>query len=215
MRALFPKCLPAVFLAVFALSRWPGLMPQNFSSAYALMFCAGLFFPGRLAWAGPLGVMLLTDLALNCWYQFGRGVPVFTPGILLYLAGNYLGYAALIGLGRWLRPVRPFLGLLAGGLLGAVAFYLVTNTAAWLLNPFRNPEYTRDLAGWIIALTKGTGGYPETWTFFRNTLLSGGLFTALFAGAWRWTAGESPREKGEEEPREIPGAEAEEPRPAA
>jgi hypothetical protein len=52
------------------------------------------------------------------------------------------------------------------------------------------------LAGWIIALTKGTGGYPSTWEFFRNTLLSGGLFTALFAGAAKLSApAESPADK--------------------
>ena len=38
------------------------------------------------------------------------------------------------------------------------AIYLLTNTASWLFNPFANPEYTKDLAGWLIALTKGTAG---------------------------------------------------------
>ena len=75
--------------------------------------------------------------------------------------------------------------MLGGGLLGATLFYLITNTASWLLNPFGNPEYTKDLAGWITALTSGTKGHPPTWEFFRNTLLSGGLFTGLFAGAMK------------------------------
>jgi hypothetical protein len=75
-------------------------------------------------------------------------------------------------------------------------FYLITNTASWFINPFRNPEYTRDLAGLLIALTKGTGGFPQTWEFFRNTLLSGGLFTGLFAATALWSARlESSREK--------------------
>ena len=39
--------------------------------------------------------------------------------------------------------------------------------------------------GWIQALTVGTPGWPHTWEFFRNTLLSGGLFTGLFAGAMK------------------------------
>jgi len=30
------------------------------------------------------------------------------------------------------------------------------------------------------SLTTGLPGLPPTWEFFRNTLLSGGLFTALF-----------------------------------
>ena len=48
----------------------------------------------------------------------------------------------------------------------------------------------------MIALIKGTGGWPQTWEFFRNTLLSGGLFTALFVAAMKLTApAESPVEK--------------------
>jgi hypothetical protein len=84
--------------------------------------------------------------------------------------------------------------LVGGGLLGAILFYVITNTASWFFNPFSNPEYAKTIAGWLLALTKGTGGYPTTLEFFRNTLLSGGLFTALFAAGAKLTA-ESPAEK--------------------
>lgn len=77
-------------------------------------------------------------------------------------------------------------------------FYVLTNTAAWLFNPFHNPEYTRNLPGWFIALTKGTVGYPQTWEFFRNTMLSGGLFTGLFVGSMKFN--EAVSEQPEEEP---------------
>jgi hypothetical protein len=191
------QLLPWVFALVAALSRWPGLLPPNFSLVYGLMFCAGALFPGRRGLAVPFGVLLVTDLALNCYYQFGRGYHVFTWAGIGSLACVYSCYLALFGLGRSFRFRFSWLGMLGGGLLGALLFYLVTNTAAWFLNPFHNPEYDRTLAGWIIALTKGTGGYPETWKFLRNTLLSGGLFSLLFGTAWKWTAGESPAEKGE------------------
>lgn len=197
MKERLHQLLPWVFAAVVALSRWPGLLPPNFSLVYALMFCAGVFFPGRRGWSLPFGALLLSDLVLNTYYQFEKGWEVFTLAGLGYLACNYGGYAALFWLGRRFSPRTSLLGLLGGGLLGALLFYLVTNTAAWLLNPFRNPEYTRTLAGWITALTLGTKGWPQTWEFFRNTLLSGGLFTALFAAAWKFTASESPAEKGE------------------
>ena len=188
-----------------ALTRWPGLLPPNFSAVYALMFCAGVFFPGSNGWRLPIFLLFATDLGLNAYYQFARGIHVLTPSLLLYLAGNYLGYGLLYRLGRCFQPRANFLGLLAGGILGAIAFYFVTNTAAWLLNPFSNPEYSRDIAGWLRALTFGTHGHPPTWEFFRNTLLSGGLFTALFAGAAQWGSSESPVEKGEEtEPSSAP-----------
>jgi hypothetical protein len=53
----------------------------------------------------------------------------------------------------------------------------------------------KNLSGWLIALVKGTNGWPQTWEFFRNTLLSGGLFTALFVGAMKLSTAESPVEK--------------------
>jgi hypothetical protein len=97
------------------------------------------------------------------------------------------------------------LTLLGGGILGALVFYLVTNTLSWLINPFNNPEYTKNIAGLIRALTLGTKGWPETWEFFRNTLMSGGLFTGLFVAAMKAS---EPSEETEEE------AEEAEPEPA-
>lgn len=203
------RWLPWVVAVAFMVTRIPGVMPPNFSAVYALMFCAGVFFPTHLRWSIPFGVMMVTDLGLNLYYQFVKGIDVFSLGIVIYLAANYVGYAGLVILGRRFKPTSHFLGLLAGGLLGAVLFYLITNSVSWLLNPFHNPEYTRDLKGWIIALTRGVGGWPQTWEFFRNTLLGSGIFTALFAGAWKLTVAESPAEKGEEDHKGEPQSAAE------
>lgn len=181
-------------------------MPENFSAAYAFAFCAGVFFQGRMAWWLPLGTLAVTDLALNCYYQFGKGIECFTLPVLLYMLANYAGYIALILLGRGFKPKSSLVGLLGGGILGALMFYLITNTLSWLLNPFGNPEYlSKTLGTWILALTKGTNGWPETWTFLRNTLMSGGLFTGLFALGMKLT--ESSKEA--EEPEEATDSDAE------
>jgi hypothetical protein len=136
--------------------------------------------------------MLVTDLALNFYYMLRFDMNPFQPMQLI----NYAVYAVIFVLGRRFGPKASFARLLAGGILGALLFYLITNTAAWLFNPFGNPEYTKNLIGWLHALTKGTAGYPQTWEFLRNTLLSGGLFTGLFVGAMKLTAdAESPMEK--------------------
>lgn len=201
------KWLPYAFMLVAALSRWPKLFPPNFSAFYALAFCAGAFFPRRIKWWLPLGTLVITDIALDFYYRS------FSATQLI----NYSAFGALIWFGTRFSARSSFLRLLAGGILGAILFYLITNTAAWLFNPFNNAEYTKDLAGWIVALTKGTSGYPTTLEFFRNTLLSGGLFTGLFVGAMKLTeAAESAKEKEtEEEPAEEPeGGEAPEPRDA-
>jgi hypothetical protein len=208
--------LPVLLMLAFAATRWPGLLPLNFSAAYALVFCAGVYLPRRLAWWLPLTTMLVSDLALNLYYRFALGIDAFKATQLV----NYAVYAAIIWLGTRFHPratsrtaggeLRSYAKLLGGGVLGAILFYLVTNTAAWFFNPFSNSEYTKDFAGWLTALTKGTAGYAQTWEFFRNTLLSGGLFTGLFVGAMKLTdAGESAREKEAPEPKEEAGGDTE------
>ena len=200
---------PALFFLVFAISRIPHLMPWNFSAVYAFAFCSGVFFKGRLPWWVPLLVILATDLGLNCYYQHENPTyDVWSGANLANLAFNYIAYVALIFLGRRFKRSDSIFKLVGGGVLGAILFYLITNTASWLFNPFNNPEYTKTIMGWIIALTKGVGGYPETWEFFRNTLLSAGLFTALFAAAEKATS-ESPADKtaGATEPQLEPEAE--------
>lgn len=186
-------------MVVFALTRIPGLMPPNFSAVYGLVFCAGIYFSTRLAWWLPLATLAVTDIALCVYYQ-ARGVDAFHWAMLL----NYAGYVALIALGRRFKPNFSLLTLVGGGILGAILFYLITNTAAWLFNPFGNPEYTKTLTGWIIALTKGTAGYPPTFEFFRSTLLSGGLFTGLFVGAMKLSQAMEPKEEPEEEASQEP-----------
>ncbi len=176
--------LAVIFGTTFALSRIPGLLPPNFSVAYAFAFCAGVYFSGALAWILPLGVMLVTDVSLNLFYYH-------EPPFATYLLLNYAIYALLIGLGKLFGRKASLFKLVLGGLTGAVIFYIVTNTLSWL----QDAAYTKTFAGWIQALTLGRPDWhPTTWEMFRNTLLSGGLFTALFAAAEKLTA-ESPAEK--------------------
>ena len=187
--------LPILLMVVFALTRWPGLLPPNFSAAYALSFCAGVFFPRRMAWWLPLTTLLISDLLINCYYQFVQHIDAWSWTQLI----NYGAYALLIWLGTKFNRKASLLKLVGGGVAGAILFYLITNTASWLFNPFNNPEYAKTLQGWIGALTKGTAGYPQTWEFFRNTLLSGGLFAGLFAGAMKLSEAAEPDKESEPE----------------
>lgn len=196
--------LPVVMMFVLALTRLPGLMPQNFSAVYALMFCAGVYFPARMAWWLPMATLAGTDIVLNLFFYKGAGTSNLL-GMAAFIAPNYLAYVGLIWLGRKFTARASWLSLLCGGVLGALMFYFVTNTSSWI----QNPEYSKSLAGWIQALTVGTAGWPHTWEFFRNTLISGGLFTGLFAGAMKVSASmeseqekESPADSEEAEPEE-------------
>jgi len=178
--------LPSIFVVVFAVSRIPGLLPMDFSPAYALMFCAGVYFRGAMSWWLPLGAMLATDTGLNIYYHTKYQAPIFSPELLL----NYAIYAGLIAMGKWMGKNAPFWKLLPGGIIGTAIFYLLTNTVSW----FTDASYAKTFAGWIQALFTGLPGYPPSWEFFRNTLLSGAIFTALFVGAAK-ALEESPVEK--------------------
>lgn len=178
--------LPVLFVIVFSFTRWPGLMPLNFSAVYALAFCGGVYFPGKWKWIMPLGSILLTDLVLNSYY----GVSLLTLTTIINLAVM----AVLVFVGSRFNSRSSFLSLLSGGILGAVIFYLLTNTASWL----SLPDYQKTLQGWFQAMTSGVPGWPPTWTFFKNTLLSGGLFTGLFAGAMKLSEAAEEKEEKEE-----------------
>lgn len=187
MKDKWNRWLPLVFVALFAVSRIPGVLPSNFSAAYAFVFCAGAYFPRRLAWWLPLATMLATDLLLNVFYYHTS-----ISGFAQFAIVNYPLYIAMIWFGRRIGRQASFLAMLGGGLLSAVVFYLITNTLSWL----QMPEYAKTFAGWLQAIWTGLPGFPPTWEFFRNTLLSSGLFTAFFAGAAKLTANEeSPLEK--------------------
>lgn len=193
MKEKWHRILPIAFLGLFVLSRWPGMFPPSFSVAYALVFCAGVYFPKRVSSWLVLVVMLATDIGLNFYYEHKfPNENIWSAANLANLAFNYTAYVVLNSLGRRFKPQASFLALLGGGLLGAILFFVITNTASWLFNP----DYAKTIAGWIRALTTGLSGWPQTWEFFRNTLLSGGLFTGLFVGAMKLTApAESPAEK--------------------
>lgn len=193
--------LPALLMVVVAISMWPGMSTplakslglfdgQGFSTAYALAFCAGVYFPKRLRWTLTLGTFLIVNILTN---QFYYGVSPFNRYLWLKIAA----FSVLIWLGTHYSAKNSWFKLLRGGLLGAVFFYIITNTASWLWDP----AYRKDILGWLQALTIGTPGYPPTIQFLLNSLLSGGLFTGLFAGAMKLTAAD---EQTEKEPEEAP-----------
>lgn len=103
---------------------------------------------------------------------------------------------------------RSYGRVFLGTLLGALLFYLVSNTVSWMVNP----AYAKTIAGWVQALTVGLPlpGVPPTWVFGLKSLLGTGLFTGLFAGAMKWsealdaTEPEPEPETDDEEPEAPP-----------
>src|SRR5688572_11598426 len=144
--------LPILLMIAFAFTRWPGLLPWNFSAFYALAFCGGVFLPRKLAWWLPLATLAITDVFLNL-YHTSQGYNAWQPEILF----NYVAAVVLIWLGTRFSPRAPIWKLVGGGLLGAILFYLITNTASWFLNPFHNPEYVKTFGGWLRSEERRVG----------------------------------------------------------
>ena len=166
--------LPLLLMLIFAVSRWPGMLPQNFSAAHALLFCTAFWLPGWMGWVLPLATIIVTDILLNV---FAYDVTVLDPRLVT----NWMILALFVVLAKWLARRRSYGRVFLGTLFGALLFYLVSNSVSWMVNP----AYAKTIAGWVQALTVGLPGFPPTWMFGLKTLLGTGLFTGLFAGAMK------------------------------
>lgn len=166
-------CILAIGLFRVLRATWLPDLP-NFSPLMAVAFCGGLFLPGLVAWFLPLGVLVVSDIALSA----AMGYPAFSWG----QAGAWLCTLGVVALGRWVASRPTFgIGAFAGSLVaGSVLFYLATNSLSWLVEP----AYPRSLAGWWMALTVGLPAFPPTWTFFRNSLASDLLFGGAVLAIW-------------------------------
>ena len=152
------------------------MLPQNFRAAHALLFWAAFWRRGWMGWVLPLATIIVTDILLNLFHY---SMPVMVPELVV----NWMILALFVVLAKWLARRRSYGRVFLGTLIGALLFYLVSNTVSWMVNP----AYAKTIAGWVQALTVGLPGFPPTWLFGLKSLLGTGLFTGLFAGAMKWS----------------------------
>ncbi|MFM8365381.1 MAG: DUF6580 family putative transport protein [Verrucomicrobiota bacterium] len=145
----------------------------NFAPVTAMAVCGAFLLPGAIGWILPLGILMVSDLllALVVGYPVISSAQLVAWGTILAI----VGLARLVARGGF-SPLGYFGSVLGGG----VIFYLVTNTASWLANP----AYPRGLEGLWMSLTTGLPGFPPSWMFFRNALVSDFLFAALILRVW-------------------------------
>jgi hypothetical protein len=157
---------------------------SNFAPLAAITLCCAAYLPRRFKFALPLSMLFLSDVILNATYQ----EPLYHPQIVC----RYL-VLALVGLiGFALRRQASWKTMLPASLAASVIFYGITNIFAWL----SDPGYAKNFAGLIQALTIGLPQYGATpsWMFFRNSLVSDLIFTAVFVLLMR---AQSPRPSAE------------------
>jgi len=141
---------------------------ENFAPVAAIALCGGIYLPRRLAFAVPLLGLFVSDLFLNAHFGY--------PLVSVEMISRYLALGVSVGLGFMLRNRPRIATVLPMSVLGSFIFYLVTNSSCWLTEP----GYARTFAGWLQALTTGLPGYEPTWMFYRSTLASDVVFSALF-----------------------------------
>jgi hypothetical protein len=124
----------------------------------AIFGAAVLYHKTWMKYVIPLSAMLITDLFLG----FGS-IQLFTYGSIgLIIAGSSM-----------LLKKRTFARVLAGSLMAAVVFFLVTNFGSWLMFDM----YERTLSGLATCYTMAI-------PFFRNTLASTLVSTGALFGLY-------------------------------
>jgi hypothetical protein len=162
----------------------------NFAPVAAIALCGGAFLPRKLAFILPLSILLVSDLLLNWRYEVSL--------LDLQMIARYAALTLTVCLGLTLRN-RSAITVLLGSMFASAMFYVVTNTGSWI----DSPHYAKTVAGWVQALTVGVPGWPPTYLFFRNTVISDLLFTGLFVACQAWSshpAAEAPPATTEDEP---------------
>jgi hypothetical protein len=148
----------------------------NFAPLAAIALCSAVYFPRKFKFTIPFAALLVSDLVLDSYY----GASFFDPQVLCrYFA---FGLVGLLGLALSRQP--SWKTVLSGSLAGSVLFYAVTNFFSWLTDP----GYVKNFAGLLQALTAGLPQYgaTPTWMFFRNSIVSDLLFTALFVACFKF-----------------------------
>lgn len=142
----------------------------NFAPLAAIALCAAVYFPAKYKFTVPMIALLVSDVVLNMHYGFSLASP--------FVLSHYVGFAIVGCLGLLLQNRASLKTLLPASIGASLIFYLITNSVSWIYDP----GYAKSAVGWLQALTTGLPQYSATptWMFFRNSLVSDLLFTALF-----------------------------------
>jgi hypothetical protein len=153
----------ACFVTVLLRVRDLGL-PFPLDSMIALTLVCGALVRHPAAIFLPLAVRLLTDTIL--WFQSGYG---FYPSMFL----DYSAYL-LIALAARYIPIPRYSTVIAGGFVGPVLFFVVSNFGVWYLWP---DTYAHTLTGLVSCYTQGL-------PYLRNSIVGNLPFALAFLGAW-------------------------------
>ncbi|MEI6673892.1 MAG: DUF6580 family putative transport protein [Verrucomicrobiota bacterium] len=174
MQRTLPLLLILGLLVVLRMlgAAFPETLP-NFQPLAVLFFCGALLVE---TWRGFVIPLIAWVISYPLPLLFLSSSPVADPA--LYVP-TLVAFAVTFGIGKALAS-RSIPALLLGSLAAAIAFHLITNGAAWLLDP----RYAKTLGGLIQSLWTGTPGAPlPTWAFLRNFASANLVFTGIILSA--------------------------------
>lgn len=155
----------------------------NFTPVGALGLFGGAKLRSWHAFALPIAVMVVTDLAL--WGITGQ--LMYSPFHLsrVYVYGSLLLYVVI---GKALVKTNSPGRILAASLLGSIQFFLLTNFCDWLFQPLMIvPEawrYARDLGGLVTCYVNGLPFYNGGGLFFFGLFLGDLFFSGCLFGLY-------------------------------
>ncbi|MFL6786916.1 MAG: DUF6580 family putative transport protein [Sphingomicrobium sp.] len=134
--------------------------PPNFTPIGAMALFSGAYLGKRpVAFAAPLGALLLSDLVLGFYH--GQPTVYFSVALIVMIG--------MVALGR-VSPVRVG----AAAIVSSILFFVITNFGMWLFSGF----YPRTLGGLEAC-------YVAAIPFFQNTIAGDLFYAALLFGGFR------------------------------
>jgi hypothetical protein len=134
--------------------------PPNFTPVGAMALFSGAYLGRRaVAFAAPLGALLLSDLVLGFYH--GQATVYFSVALIV-----------MIGMVALTRVSSLRVGIAA--ITSSILFFVITNFGMWLFSGF----YPRTLAGLEAC-------YVAAIPFFQNTVAGDLFYAALLFGGFR------------------------------
>lgn len=148
------QLIVAALLVLFGVGMRLAPHLPNFSPLIGIALFSGFYFSGAVRYVVPIGIAVVTDLALG------------TYALMPLIWASYAGMAFLAHRFQRTGSVGRSITL---SLVSAIGFFAISNFAVWL-EGMLYPRTFQGLADCFIAAIP----------FFRTTLLSAVAYTALF-----------------------------------
>jgi hypothetical protein len=133
--------------------------PPNFTAVGAAALFGAAYLDKKLfAFLVPLAAMFLSDAIIG-----------FHPGMFAV----YFSFAIIVAIGFTLKNKRTFGRIVVATLSASVSFFIVTNFAQWVMDPF----YAKNTAGLIQC-------YVMAIPFFHYTVIGDLFFVGIMFGAY-------------------------------